>query len=377
MRKKEGIGMKEINLRKIRFAVLFVCAVFTFCFTGPVDVFAASQTTYPVAHNVYKNDFGQTVFSVNNLVSNDTSGTQNVIFDIKDYNDFNSNDFRMSFYMRGKTAYYSLTPLNPYFYKNGAEPQEIWSADIHTGEKKLVVRKCGDIIGGYGTDIITRRWDTGAVYRINGTNVVKLFSVKKGKSRDSACVKLFRGKLYYTNKCYDLDTGRVSTFTAHSIVTSKNYMYYTSGVNNLVCMDKDGRKTILCRKIKDVIGGNNNRNAVFRKNSSAGLTIYRVNSRGRIYRLTTQKKVEESAFSNLVVSTTRAVLVNGKVCFIMQSGYDQGGIVTVSNTGGALDKAERVFDGAGSAEVLNKTLYYTELKFDDSEGNFGCKKTIN
>ena len=89
--------MKEINLRKIRFAVLFVCAVFTFCFTGPVDVFAASQTTYPVAHNVYKNDFGQTVFSVNNLVSNDTSGTQNVIFDIKDYNDFNSNDFRMSF----------------------------------------------------------------------------------------------------------------------------------------------------------------------------------------------------------------------------------------------------------------------------------------
>ncbi len=35
--------MKEINLRKIRFAVLFVCAVFTFCFTGPVDVFADLQ----------------------------------------------------------------------------------------------------------------------------------------------------------------------------------------------------------------------------------------------------------------------------------------------------------------------------------------------
>ena len=364
--------------RRSSIILSFSVVLLAFCIICPAKAQAASsEPTYLCTHNAYRNSFGQAEFTGTDLIAGNTAGTQYKAFSIVDYNDYNNNVFHMSFYMRGRTVYYSITPLNPNYFQNGSEPQEIWAFNVDSGDKELIARDAGDIIGGYGSNIITRRWDTGAVYKVRRNSKAKLLTVQKGKSKDNDCISLFQGKLYYSNRCFDLDTGKISTFTAGSIVTTGKYMYYVSGAKNLVCMNSSGKKTYCAKNIRDIIGGNNNANAVFRKNSNGALTIYRVNSKGRIYKLTAQNKLEKAAFGGAYpADTTRAVFCNGKVCFFLQSGTSAGAVVTVPNTGGPLKKEATVHDGVGTAEVVGKTVYYTQLGFDDFDHNCGCKLNV-
>ena len=100
-----------------------------------------------------------------------------------------------SFYIRGKTVYYSLVDAD----NADSEYSGLFSVNLDgTNKKKIAEKDFNDdkILGVYGDTILLY----GGRAVVNG-KIKKIYSAKSDYYE-----KLFNGKIYYANSVYDLDT---------------------------------------------------------------------------------------------------------------------------------------------------------------------------
>jgi hypothetical protein len=339
-------------MKKIMVAL---CALVVACMASPLAASGATaQTTYIASGSVYHNGYTTVSLKDYKMTAKSAAGKATVLMSGIDQ------EKNLSFYVRGTTTYCSETPLESADYANDPGSQKLYCVKTN-GTKTRITEGVGDIIGGYGEDIITFRRDSGTVSRIHAgsSNIIckTLFSA-------GGPVTLFAGKLYYFNKAYSLSTAKTTKFTFKNMVSTKNYLYYVSGSDNLVRMNASGEKKYLAKNVKGVFGGNDNGNAIFSKSSKTGMNYYRVNSKGTVCRLASQAAVLKAAGINRA-SELRAVLVNGKVCIgVYDNVANNAAIVSVANTGGT-PKVIAKTDMLKSMAAYGRVLYYTGGGNDD------------
>lgn len=350
--------------------------LFVFVFTTLIMAFTifsnakAEETTYIAAENCYENTYAK-AYITQGINIQYSDGTKKRVND-PDEMLWEFSQKTVKFFLRGSTLYYSVSIIDSDL------PTEIHQFKKDGTDTIIAKGKFGNIVGGYGKDIITINKRTLDVFRIHNGTATKLFTAPKvdykySRTGQNVHVYIFGGKLYDHKTVYDLDTGKTSTFTATSIITTKKYMYYTSGVGNLVMMDLNGKKTYLDKKVSEVIGGNTNKNSVYIKND----TIYRISSTGKIYKLTTFKELKALMQSTIYIyggpadianfDVVQAVFVNGKV-YIAAYGYEEGILAYVNNTGGKLIYADTIDSILGGWNVSGNTIFLTTCY--ESGGSF-------
>lgn len=365
-------------MKKIISILLTVVMIFSFVSVGITayakDKNVAKENTYIASQSTYLNGYGQVyakgeyktpdesnpnlyVFVVS-LVYIDADGKEVVIKEIQ------GDTPVLDMYIRGKTVYYSVS---------GSTNVEsgIYSIKSDGTGEKCLLKEGSSLIGGYGEAPVIKQ--DKVLYKVVNGEKIKLQTLNSSKSG----ITLFNGKIYFDNKAYNLDTNKTSKFTIKSAVSTKKYMYYTSGVDNLVMLDKSNQKTYLSKKVYDVHGGNNNKNVVFSKKDSKGqITFYRSSSTNKIYKLATYKNIykaikQNEDFEKMGKGSVSARFVNGKVVFLIK-GYESA-LLQVKNTGSTVKFIEQTGILIGSTNLHNRPeidAYGTSIYFvyKDSEG---------
>lgn len=329
------------------------------------------ETTYLASDNVYNNPSGKVYVQENRTVNDwstrlvaktpdgKTTILENAKFDAPQY----------SFYIRGKTVYYSLVDAEC----ADSEYSGLFSVNLDgTNKKKIAEKDFNDdkILGGYGDTILLY----GGRAVVDG-KIKKIYSAKSDYYE-----KLFNGKIYYANSVYDLDTQKVSTFkkrnsvkypTKNPYVTNK-YMYYLNTSNNLVQMDTNNKEKIIVKNVEGILGGNSNRHVIYTKKDKKGVvTVYRHNKFGKDYPVVafnTIKKLlkQKSGVPKLYVRITSAVFAGDKICMTVTGNV--GAVLKMKMNGTNIKYIDYLGenpdeDGGGfslgNLESWGKEVYYT------------------
>lgn len=356
-------------------ALLMVCFTAHAAFGAPA--FAAKQTTYIASQNIYQNSSMTVYLKGNQMICRSASGQKKVLLNniAESYSKQKGGAIEsdIQFFVRGKTVYFSETPVDQVSYRLYPARRNIWSVNAN-GTKKLIMKNAGWIIGGYGSDIIVMKnadgaRDHGTVYRISGKKAKKLF---KANSE----VLLYDGRLFYDNKSYNLDTKVVKKFTPKSDFATKKYLYYVNGKYKLVRLQNSKRVFFQVRYVSRIIGGDDAGNVIYMgKNSSGAMTFYRITASGKAYQLATQAALLNAAGAgHMKVARYSAAVAGGKVCIGIH-GNSRSYIVSVPATGGQI-RAEETTGALWSMEASGKTIYYTTGGSDRSTHILYRSKTI-
>lgn len=363
-------------MKKILSLVLtFIIILSAFC-ALPVSATTANsskpkETTYLASNNVFSNANGKVYVEENKtvnewstrLVSKTPDGKTKILENAK----FDAPQY--SFYIRGKTVYYSLVDAD----NADSEYSGLFSVNLDgTNKKKIAEKDFNDdkILGGYGDTILLY----GGRAVINGS-INKIYTSRQGYYE-----KLFNGKIYYANSVYDLDTKKVSTFkkrnsvkypTKNPYVTNK-YMYYLNTSNNLVQMDTDNKQKVIVKNVEGILGGNSNQHVIYTKKDKKGvMTVYRHNKFGKDYPVISYNAInnflkQKYGIGKTNIMATSAVFVGDKICITVKGNV--GGVLTM-NMNGTNIKCIHYFDESlnedggyysfGTLASLGKEVYYT------------------
>lgn len=345
----------------------------------------AKENTYISSDCIYSNGYGKVYMTMDlipvdsndpgahsmagTLIFEDINGNKTVVKRI-----FGDKPL-IDLYLRGKTVYYSVVAS-----ENAQDG--IYSINVDGTQEKCLLNESASLIGGYGATPIIK----------NGNGLYKVVDGKKveiGSLADkNSGVTLFNGNLYFENKAYTLDTGETKKFTIKTAVATKKYMYYISGEDKLVMIDKQNAKADLAKNVYDVLGGNNNKNVVFaKKNSKGETTFYRSSSTYKIYKLATytdfyNKVPTYMDFNNEYYRGNMAArFVNGQAVFLLNE-QNEAAFFQVKNIGGSLNlikDGDMMFFNTTigfnrpSFETVGKNIYYA---YGDSEGETIFYQTI-
>ncbi|MBR2013655.1 MAG: hypothetical protein IJ995_05525 [Clostridia bacterium] len=345
----------------------------------------AKENTYISSDCIYSNGYGKVYMTMElipvdsndsgahsmagTMIFEDTNGNKTVVKRI-----FGDKPF-IDLYMRGKTVYYSVIASEN-------EEDGIYSIKVDGTQEKCLLDESASLIGGYGATPIIKYGN--GLYKVVDGKKVKIGSLADKNSG----VTLFNGNLYFENKAYTLDTGETKKFTFKTAVATKKYMYYISGEDELVMVDKQNTKTELTKNVYDVLGGNNSKNVVFaKKNSKGETTFYRLSSANKLYQLATYTDLYNKAptymdFNNEYYQGNMAArLLNGQVVFLLNE-QNEAAFFQVKNTGGTLNlikDGDMMFFNTTigfnrpSFEAVGKNIYYA---YGDSEGETVFYQTI-
>ncbi len=364
--------MKKL-LSSVLAIIMMLLAFAIFPATADAAVNKPKETTYIASQNVYQNSYGKVYVYRNKLISETAQGKRTVLATPSDKSSFST---AYSFYMRGKTVIYKA--YDPELYPEFP----ICSINIDGTNKTEIVTTSADLLGGYGNTILLR----GGKAVVNN-KITKLYNFNYGYYET-----LFSGNIYYANRVYNLDTGKISVFEkrnstigirgtdrkSKSPVVTNKYMYYLNKSNSLVRMDTNGNQSMLAKNVDEILSGNSFKNVVYTKKNSKGIkTIYRQDSNKRNYTLASFNDIKKMVNVNDPYlkprpEVTGAVFVGKKVYFIAHN-KDISAILSVNNTGGNLKtvkKETRDFTMLCTIESCGDTIYYMD-------GYFGAFTSYN
>ncbi|MCH5202309.1 MAG: hypothetical protein J1F17_03795 [Oscillospiraceae bacterium] len=314
------------------------------------------KTTYLATQDAYKNSNGIAYMKDNELHFKGNDGKDKVLLSF-------GYSSEVSFYMRGKTIYYSVYDHE---YEDENITPGIYSININGKKNTLIKSRSFSVLGGYGSTILTITGSRYIGYRVysiadNGTKI--LFNTSTGN------VVLFNGRIYYGNKAYIIDTGKTITFKNKGKVSSNSYMYYINSKNSLIRLDKAGKKTTIAKNAKEVLYANDGKTVIYRK----GNTYYRKTGTGKAYALTTKNKLQnelmypQETYAHAERVEIKDVAIINKVVYF-NAEYDFGAIVSVNDKGGKLNRITGIyFDDPfiDSMTGIGKKIYYTLVGTDD------------
>lgn len=363
------------KLLSLILVILMLSSTF-FVLPASAKITKPKETTYIASHSVYQNNYGKVYAQGQNLMSETTGGKKTILFRPGSY----YIAVRYSFYMIGKQVYYSV------YDPKGKGGAAVYLIQLDGTKRTKIINKKVELLGGYDDMIIIR----GGCAIVNG-KIKKLFSVKQQHGYYEI---LFNGNIYYANRVYNLDTGKISKFEKRnssvqcfyseryqkSPIANNNYMYYMSNNNKLVRMDKQGNQKVVATNIKDVLGANSNKNVIYTKNDKKGVeTVYRQDSNGKNYKLTSINDIKKlvankSNASKSNVQLIDAVFVGYKVCINAFSITENKGLlITVNNRGGnslkKISTSTGTYSGFSSIATYKSNVHY-EMRVTGKESGW-------
>ena len=350
--------------------LLSLTLIFTILMTLFIPMTTAStksttkKTTYIATQNAYKNSSGVAYMQVYKLRFSGNNG------DFKNLVTFGDSD-EVTFYMRGKTVYYGVRN-----HGNGKIPSGIYSINTDGKNKTRITKKVSKILGGYGSTIFTISGNKKTGYKIYSVvkkKIKKLFDASTNK------ITLFNGSIYYGNKAYVVDSGKIITFKNKGKVSSNSYMYYINSKDSLIRLDKAGKKTTIAKKVTEVLYANDEDTVIYTK----GDTFYRRTGTEKACALTTKDEMKKKLsyypdadyLKDIDVVIFGVGIMDNAVYF--NAFYDYNYIVSVDFEGVKLKRVKGGFLGdphIDSMACMDGYIYYTILTSGDDVMSYQYKK---
>ncbi|MGN1126666.1 MAG: hypothetical protein ACI4RI_04430 [Ruminococcus sp.] len=318
------------------------------------------KQSYIPSKTICSNNYGMVYMYKDKLMGRDAQGNTGIL-----YQEYYGRIPDLTFFLRGEEVVYF-----------NEKTREIFSIQLNGKNRKKIAEKIGDLVGGYGDDVIT--YASKYIYKISPDGKITelcrlpLDSYRTFMFGEWVYVVYNPQSQYGLNNCnyycYNLagpkDNMKVEAMTLNFAVREYNYffgekyLYYTDNHKRLIRMDRNDKKTVIDKntnKYKEytVYGANNGGSVVYSKKDKSGNKVfYRKTIGQKKAKLCTQKDIKNKVVSvlkkrykNKVNSiegawVKQAVMSKNKVYFVVSysSTMDSGGdmLFSVDKNGGKL-----------------------------------------